>query len=174
MPPRLFFFQGPLNGGGFQTGGFPDLDLSFLFCPFWDFPDFSGSFPICSGTLRGFSRSVLSLFRNPRFSFSQFFGAGEHPPKPPFWKHLLRTPEVVYFSLIRLFLQVALQNSLGRGHSTAETLPSILCEPPGPSQNLLGLQGIDWPEARSSPTTLRLDPFLRFFNLCPQSLSSSS
>ena len=27
---------------GFQTGGFPDLDLSFLFGPFWDFPDFSG------------------------------------------------------------------------------------------------------------------------------------
>ena len=47
--------------GGFQTGGFPDLDLSFLFCPFlsllglsrffWDFPDLSGDssgiFPIC-------------------------------------------------------------------------------------------------------------------------------
>ena len=35
-------------------GGLPDLDLSFLFCPFWDFPDFSGIFPICSGTLRVF------------------------------------------------------------------------------------------------------------------------
>ena len=47
--------------GGFQTGGFPDLDLSFLFCPFlsflglsrffWDFPDLLGDgpgiFPIC-------------------------------------------------------------------------------------------------------------------------------
>ena len=36
----------------FQTGGFPDLDLSFLFCPFLSFlglsPDFSGIFPICS------------------------------------------------------------------------------------------------------------------------------
>ena len=30
-------------------GGFPDLDLSFLFCPFWDFPDFSGNFPDLSG-----------------------------------------------------------------------------------------------------------------------------
>ena len=48
--------------GGFQTGGFPDLDLSFLFCPFWDFPDFSGIFPICSGMVQGFSRFVLFLF----------------------------------------------------------------------------------------------------------------
>ena len=53
--------QGPLNGG-FQTGGFLDLNLSFLFCPFWDFPDFFGIFPICPGTLRGFSRFVLFLF----------------------------------------------------------------------------------------------------------------
>ena len=53
--------QGPLNGG-FQTGGFPNLDLSFPFCPFWDFPDFSGIFPICSGMVRGFSRFVLFLF----------------------------------------------------------------------------------------------------------------
>ena len=56
--------QGPPNGG-FQTGGFPDLDLSFLFClfcPFWDFPDFSGIFPICSGMVRGFSRFVPFLF----------------------------------------------------------------------------------------------------------------
>ena len=46
----------------FQTGGFPDLDLSFLFCPFWDFPDFSGIFPICSGMVRGFSRLSFSSF----------------------------------------------------------------------------------------------------------------
>ena len=45
--------------GGVQTGGLPDLDLSFLFCPFWDFPDFSGIFPISWGTLWGFSRFVL-------------------------------------------------------------------------------------------------------------------
>ena len=48
--------------GGVQTGGFPDLDLSFLFCPFWDFPDFSEIFPICSGMVWGFSRLVLFLF----------------------------------------------------------------------------------------------------------------
>ena len=55
--------QGLLNGG-FQTGGFPDLGLSFLFCPFWDFPDVSGIFPICPGTLRGFSRLALFLFHS--------------------------------------------------------------------------------------------------------------
>ena len=42
--------QGPLNVW-FQTGGFPDLDLSFLFCPFWEFPDFSGIFMICPSLL---------------------------------------------------------------------------------------------------------------------------
>ena len=31
-------------------------------CPFWDIPEFSGIFPICPGTLRGFSRFVLFLF----------------------------------------------------------------------------------------------------------------
>ena len=46
----------------FQMGGFPDLDLSFLFCPFSDFPDSSGIFPICAGMVRGFSRFVLFLF----------------------------------------------------------------------------------------------------------------
>ena len=48
--------------GGFQKGGFPDLDLSFLFCPFLSFLDFSGIFPICSGMVQGFSRFVLFLF----------------------------------------------------------------------------------------------------------------
>ena len=54
---------------GVSNGGFPNLDLSFLFCPFlsfWDLPDFSGIFPICSGMVRGmfrgFSRLVLFLF----------------------------------------------------------------------------------------------------------------
>ena len=53
--------------------GFPDLDLSFLFCPFLglprfflDFPDLLGEgpgiLPICSGRVRGFSRFVLFLF----------------------------------------------------------------------------------------------------------------
>ena len=53
--------QGPPNGG-VKTGGLPDLDSSFLFCPFWAFPVFSGIFPICSGMVRGFSRFVPFLF----------------------------------------------------------------------------------------------------------------
>ena len=56
--------QGPLNGGGLNEG-FPGLDLSFLFCPFfsflglsrffWDFPDLlgdgPGTLPICPSPL---------------------------------------------------------------------------------------------------------------------------
>ena len=58
------YFHGPLNGG-FQTGGFPDLGLSFLFCPFWDFPDFSGIFLICPGILRDFPDLSASSFSGP-------------------------------------------------------------------------------------------------------------
>ena len=61
--------------GGFQTGGFPDLDLSFLFCPFlsflgfsrffWDFPDLLGDgpgiFPICPFP---FSRPIKSTYED--------------------------------------------------------------------------------------------------------------
>ena len=51
--------------GCFKRGGFPIWTCpSFfvLFCPFSDFPDFSGIFPICAGMVRGFSRFVLFLF----------------------------------------------------------------------------------------------------------------
>ena len=51
--------QGPLNGG-VSNGGFPDLDLFVL--PFLSFFVLFGTFPICSGTLGGFSRLVLFLF----------------------------------------------------------------------------------------------------------------
>ena len=45
---------------GFKPGGgLPDLDLSFLFCPF---QDFFGIFPICPGMVRGYSRCVVFLF----------------------------------------------------------------------------------------------------------------
>ena len=66
--------QGPLNGGvsnrGVSRSGLvlPFVSFFVLFCPFlpffWDFPDFSGKsiFPICPGTLRGFSRFVLFFF----------------------------------------------------------------------------------------------------------------
>ena len=33
----------------FQTGGFPDLDFFFLFCPFLSFWDFPGDFPDLRG-----------------------------------------------------------------------------------------------------------------------------
>ena len=58
-------FQGPLNGGVSNRGGFPIWtrpSFFVLFCPFWDFPDFSGIFPICSGMVRGFSQLVFFLF----------------------------------------------------------------------------------------------------------------
>ena len=53
--------RGGVKRGGFSRSG---LGLPFLsfFVLFWDFPDFSGIFPICSGMDRGFSRFVLFLF----------------------------------------------------------------------------------------------------------------
>ena len=62
---RLLLSQGPLNGGvsngGVSRSGLVLPFLSF-FVLFWDFPDFSGIFPICSGMVRGFSRFVLFRF----------------------------------------------------------------------------------------------------------------
>ena len=60
--------QGPLNGGGggFKRRGFPIWTCPSFFVlffgPSWDFPDFSGIFPICPGIVRGFSRFVLFFF----------------------------------------------------------------------------------------------------------------
>ena len=57
-------FQGPLNVGG-SNGG---VSRSGLVLPFWSFFGlfgtfpFFGIFPICPGTLWGFSRFVLFLF----------------------------------------------------------------------------------------------------------------
>ena len=53
---------GALRSRAAKRGGFPDLDLSFLFVLFGGFPDFSGIFPNCLGMVRGFSRFILSLF----------------------------------------------------------------------------------------------------------------
>ena len=47
--------------GGFKRGGFLIWTCPSFFCPFWDFPDFSGIFPICWGMVRGFSLFVLFL-----------------------------------------------------------------------------------------------------------------
>ena len=86
--------QGPLNGG-VSNGGFPDLDLSFPFCPFWDFPSFSGIFPICSGMVRGFSRFVPFLFlgllraptrNSPERVRDTIWTFPEKVGNPPVWK----------------------------------------------------------------------------------------
>ena len=53
--------NGGVSNGGVSRSGLVLPFLSF-FGPFWDFPDFSGIFPICSGMVRGFSRFVLFLF----------------------------------------------------------------------------------------------------------------
>ena len=70
------------------------LPLFFvLFCPFWDFPDFS--FPICPGTLQGFSRFVLFLFlglltapmrNSPERVRDTIWTFPEKSGKPPVWK----------------------------------------------------------------------------------------
>ena len=59
QPSRVFWSRAAKRGG-FPIWTCPSFFV--LFCPFWDFPDFSGIFPICSGMVRGFSRFVLFLF----------------------------------------------------------------------------------------------------------------
>ena len=61
-------YQGPLTAkrGGFKRGGFPDLDLSFLFCPFLSF---FRTFLIFLGFSR-FARGWSGDF--PDLSFSSF------------------------------------------------------------------------------------------------------
>ena len=79
----------------FQTGGFPDLDLSFLFCPFlsflglsrffWDFPDLLGDglgiFPIVLflflGLLRAPTRNSPERVRDTIWTFPK--KSGKHP-----------------------------------------------------------------------------------------------
>ena len=78
--------------GRFKRGGLPDLDSSFLFCPFWDFPDFSGIFPIRSGDgsgifpIRSFSlsRPFKSTYeeqsrKGPRHNLDLSQKSGKHP-----------------------------------------------------------------------------------------------
>ena len=43
-------------------GGFPDLDLSFLFCPSLSFFDFPGDFPDLSGDFPDWSFSSFSAY----------------------------------------------------------------------------------------------------------------
>ena len=55
---RNFIKSRAAKRGGFKRGCFPIWNCPSFFvllCPFWDFPDFSGIFPICSGMVLGFS-----------------------------------------------------------------------------------------------------------------------
>ena len=88
--------QGPLNGGGFQTGAFPDLDLCFRFCPFLSFLGLSRFFRDCSGMVRGFSRFVPFLFlgllraparNSPERVRDTIWTFPEKVGNPPVWKH---------------------------------------------------------------------------------------
>ena len=84
--------------GGFQTGGVPDLDLSFLFLSllglsrfFWDFPDLlgdgPGNFPIYLFSLaRPFKGTYEEQSRKgPRHNPDLSRKKWEAPP--PVWKH---------------------------------------------------------------------------------------
>ena len=106
---------------GRQKGGFPDLDLSFLFCPFFvlffpfwtfflsffvlfgTFPIFPGFSRFARGMVRGFSRFVPSLFldllRAPTRTVTKGSAtqSGPFPKKVPTvpkgHKHRVTTPE---------------------------------------------------------------------------------
>ena len=74
--------QGPLNGGFFLRGGFPDLDFFFLFCPFLSFfvLFFLGLFPI----FRDFSdllRDGPGIFPIRPFSLSRLRGTSRKGPR---------------------------------------------------------------------------------------------
>ena len=64
--------QGPLKGGGgVQTGGLPDLDLSFHFCPFCPFPIFPGFSRFARGWSGDFPDSSLSLSRPIKSTYEE-------------------------------------------------------------------------------------------------------
>ena len=71
--------------GGFKRGGVSrsGLLLPFLsfFGPFWDFPDLSGNFPICSEMVRGFSRFVPCLVLGLKSTYEEQSRKGpQHNP----------------------------------------------------------------------------------------------
>ena len=67
IEPKIPATSNLVNGGVFQTGGFPDLDLSFLFCPFLSFFVLFGTCPVFLGFSR-FAREWTGDF--PYLSFS--------------------------------------------------------------------------------------------------------
>ena len=106
--------QGPLNGGVSNGGGVPDLDLSFLLCPFlglsrffWDFPDLLGDgpgiFPICPFPL---SRPIKSTYgeqsrKGPRHNQDLSRKKWKHPgletPRFSFSQDVLKRPSCMRF-----------------------------------------------------------------------------
>ena len=119
----LHFIQGPLNGrvsnGGVSRSGLvlPFLSFFVFFCPFWDFPDFSGIFPICSGMVRGFSRFVLFLFlsllraptrNSPERVRDTIWTFPEKMGNPPVWKPPGLASLNLYSSFEEKFAEIAL------------------------------------------------------------------
>ena len=99
---------------------YPDLDLSFLFCPFWDFPDFSGDFPDLLGDGPGFSRFVPFLFLNsPERVRDTIWTSPEKSGKPPG----LETPR---FCFSQLLIHRVLQGAPPRGRQLYLTFPRAL------------------------------------------------
>ena len=111
---RLWFSQGPLKGG-FQTGGFPDLDLSFLLSFlglsrfFWDFPDLLGDgpgiFPICPFPL---PRPIKSTYeeqsrKGPRHNLDLSRKVSGKPPG-------LETPRFSFSQFFRAIFSPASEN----------------------------------------------------------------
>ena len=94
LRPRRRFSRAAKQGG-FKQGGFPDLDLSFLFCPslglsrfFRDFPNFapggSGDFPDSSLFLSRPNKSTYEeqFRKGPRHNLDLSKKVGN----PPLWK----------------------------------------------------------------------------------------
>ena len=123
----------------FQTGGFPDLDSSFLFCPFWDFADFSrffsrfargwsGDFPDSSrfsiflGLLRAPPRNSPERVRDTIWTFPE--KSGKHPGlETPRFSFIHKAP--TYPLQIRMGLDFAL-TSQTRGHNMACFRKSVI------------------------------------------------
>ena len=96
------------NGGGVQTGRFPIWTRPsrfVLFCPFWDFPDFCGIFPICPGIVPicpfPLSRPINTQLRGtvPKGSATQSGPFTKKMGNPPVWKPPgLASPNLIFSS----------------------------------------------------------------------------
>ena len=116
--------------GGLKTGGFPDLDLSFLFCPIFSFPifpgfsrlsgDCPGIFPICPFPL---SRPINSTYEARRNSPERVCDTIRTFPaktgNPPGLEILRLT-----FSVSRAFPLIALIALVALFHSTRGGSPT--------------------------------------------------